>query len=207
MTKGLRARTVIGRVTATEGQRDSGLEMTAESFEQLFERYQTKIFNLIYRIVGDYEDAADLTSETFVQAFKGFDRFRGESQVYTWLYRIAVNTCRNYFRRMGRRRRVPSRSFEGLAPDELVEIERSGDWVQSPEQALESQELRREVMEGISALREDFRMVIVLRDLQGLSYQEMAEVLGCSLEAVKSRLFRARKLLSKRLEAYLSTEA
>jgi len=207
MTKGLRARTVIGRVTATEGQRDSGLEMTAESFEQLFERYQTKIFNLIYRIVGDYEDAADLTSEAFVQAFKGFDRFRGESQVYTWLYRIAVNTCRNYFRRMGRRRRVPSRSFEGLAPDELVEIERSGDWVQSPEQALESQELRREVMEGISALREDFRMVIVLRDLQGLSYQEMAEVLGCSLEAVKSRLFRARKLLSKRLEAYLSTEA
>lgn len=207
MTKGLRARTVIAGATVTEGRRDSGLDMTAETFEQLFERYQTKIFNLIYRIVGDYEDAADLTSEAFVQAFKGFERFRGESHVYTWLYRIAVNTCRNYFRRMGRKRRVPSRSFEGLAPDELAEVERSANWVQSPEEALESHELRREVMEGIAALPEDFRMVIVLRDLQGLSYQEMAEVLGCSLEAVKSRLFRARRLLSKRLEAYLSAEA
>lgn len=207
MTKGLRARTVTDGATASEGRRDSGLEMTAETFEQLFERYQTKIFNLIYRIVGDYEDAADLTSEAFIQAFKGFERFRGESHVYTWLYRIAINTCRNYFRRMGRRRRVPSRSFEGLAPDELAEVERSADRVQSPEEALESEELRREIMEGIGALPEDFRMAIVLRDLQGLSYQEMAEVLGCSLEAVKSRLFRARRLLSKRLEAYLSTEA
>jgi RNA polymerase sigma-70 factor (ECF subfamily) len=190
-----------------EGRRDSGLEMTAETFEQLFERYQTKIFNLIYRIVGDYEDAADLTSEAFVQAFKGYASFRGESQVYTWLYRIAVNTCRNYFRRLGRRRRVPSTSFEGLAPDELAAIERGAEWVQSPEEALESGELRREIMEAIAALPDDFRMAIVLRDLQGLSYQEMAEVLGCSLEAVKSRLFRARRLLSKRLEVYLTTEA
>jgi RNA polymerase sigma-70 factor (ECF subfamily) len=207
MTIGLRGSTAARQGISTAGRRDSGLEMTTETFEQLFERYQTKIFNLIYRIVGDYEDAADLTSEAFVQAFKGFDRFRGESQVYTWLYRIAINTCRNHFRRLGRRRRVPSQPFEGLTPDELAEIQQTPDWAPSPEEALEAGELRREIMEGIAALPDDFRMVIVLRDLQGLSYQEMAEVLGCSLEAVKSRLFRARRTLSKRLEAYLSAEA
>jgi RNA polymerase sigma-70 factor (ECF subfamily) len=193
----------MGRVQQRHPEVDPG----AETFEELFDRYQVRIFNLIYRVVGDYEDAADLTSEVFLAAYRGFERFRGESHAYTWLYRIAINTCRNHFRRQGRRG-----SPEALAAhhsDDLAQTvgpERASRG-QSPEQAYEQRELHEHVHAGIRSLPEDLRAVVVMRDLHGLSYQEMAGVLDCSLEAIKSRLFRARRLLAQRLEPYLQAES
>ncbi len=176
-----------------------------EAFEDLFARYEQKIFNLILRLVGDYEEAVDLTSETFLLALRGLPRFRRQAQPYTWLYRIAVNLCKNHFRRKAHRARFFAFSLDqgrdgeqGGASQEIV------DESQEPARLLESRELQREVEAAVAALPADLRTAVVLRDLQDLSYQEMAEVLGCTLEAVKSRLFRARGLLRKRLAAHLS---
>ena len=181
----------------------------AESFDELFERYERKIFNLIYRLVGDHEEAADLASETFVQALRSFERFRGEAHPYTWLYRIAVNLCKNYFRRQGVRQRVQGPSLdERLFENGEAGLERDiVDWSKTPQRAAEQRELQREVERALARLSPDGRMVVILRDLHGLSYQEIAEVVGASVEVVKARLFRARAALREQLAAYLLPEA
>ena len=172
---------------------DRSGQRVAQAFEDLFAAYEQKIFNIIYRMVGDYEDAADLTADTFARALRGYDRFRGEAQPYTWLYRIALNLCKNYFRQQQHRSRVHAFSLDSPTErdGELVarEIENPG---HSPQSQLEAKELETRVTACLSALRPEFRTLIVLRDLQGMSYQEIGEVLGCSEKAVKSRLFRAR---------------
>ena len=181
-------------------------EPTVADFAGLFDRYQKKIFNLIYRLVGDYDDAADLTSETFVLALRAQDRFRGESQPYTWLYRIAVNLAKNHFRRKSVRQGVDAGSLD--EPGDEAGAEREvADWSQTPQRMLEARELQQVLHEAIQALSEEARLVVVLRDLQGLSYQEMAEVLDTTPEIVKARLFRARSALRKRLAPYLLPEA
>lgn len=184
---------------------DSGVA----SFDELFERHERTIFNLIYRLVGDYEEAADLASETFVRALRSFDRFRGEAQASTWLYRIAVNLCKNHFRRRGVRRRVDGPSLdEQVALGEEEPIEREiEDWSRAPQRQAEQRELQREIERALAALSPEGRMVVVLRDLHGLSYQEIAEVVGVSVEMVKGRLFRARAALRKQLAPYLLPEA
>jgi RNA polymerase sigma-70 factor (ECF subfamily) len=180
-------------------------KLAAETFEDLFARYEQKIFNLIFRMVGDYEEAVDLTSDTFVQALKGLPNFRRQSQPYTWLYRIAVNLCKNHFRKKAHRARFFAFSLDRKRDSEeggeAPEIE---DYSQEPGRLVENQELQQQVQKAIAALPADLRTAVVLRDLQGLSYREIAEVVDCSLEAVKSRLFRARGILRERLAAYLS---
>lgn len=174
-----------------DGERSG--QRVAEAFEDLFEAYEQKIFNAIYRLVGNYEDATDLTADTFARALRGYQRFRGEAQPYTWLYRIALNLCKNYFRQQQHRSRVHAFSLD--SPSE-VDGELMGreleDPSQSPHSQVEVKELGERVARCLSALRPEFRALIVLRDLQGLSYQEIGEVLRCSEKAVKSRLFRAR---------------
>jgi len=177
-----------------------------ESFEELFARYEHKIFNLILRLVGDYEEAVDLTSDTFLQALRGLPNFRRQSQPYTWLYRIAVNLCKNHFRRKAHRARFFAFSLDQRGEteeDTTLEIQ---DHRHEPGRLLESRELQEEVGEAIAALPADLRVAVVLRDIQGLSYQEMAEVLDCTLEAIKSRLFRARASLRKALSQYLASK-
>jgi RNA polymerase sigma-70 factor, ECF subfamily len=180
------------------------VDSAEESFEELFARHERKIFNLILRLVGDYDDAADLTSETFIQALRGLANFRRQSQPYTWLYRIAVNLCKNHFRRKAHRAKVHAFSLDQaqeVAGEELrPELE---DLRQEPGRRLEVTELQRQVQAAIAALPLDLRMAVILRDSQGLSYQEMTVILDCSLEAVKSRLFRARASLRKTLAPYL----
>jgi RNA polymerase sigma-70 factor (ECF subfamily) len=182
---------------------------SAESFDELFERYERDIFNLIYRLVGDYEEAADLTSETFVRALRSFGRFRGESRPYTWLYRIAVNLCKNYFRRRGVRQRVHGPSLdEQVALGDQQQVEREvEDWSRAPQRQAERHELQQEIERAIAELSAEGRMVVILRDLHGLSYQEIAEVVGVSAEVVKARLHRARAALRKQLAPYLLPEA
>ncbi len=173
-------------------------------FEVLFARYEKGIFNHIYRMVGDYEDATDLTSQTFLHAFRSYDRFRGEAQVYTWLYRIAINLCKNHFRKRDREARIEMVSFDAPLFSDGEEMEREiEDVSQSPERLLEGQELQELIQSAILGLPVDLRTVILLRDVQGLSYQEVAHITGCSVEAVKSRIFRARGQLRKILGPHL----
>ena len=176
------------------------------SFDELLDRHEKAVFNLIYRLVGDYEEAADLTQETFVAAYRSFHAFRGESEVFTWICQIAVNKCKNKFKERTRRRR-----FEFLVRDlkqedgETVEDDSGmlGVEERTPFTELEKKELQEKIMVAISGLPDDYRLVVVLRDLQGLSYQEIADMVGISLDALKSRLHRGRTLLRQKLSPYL----
>ena len=189
---------------AQDGERNG--HPVTEAFDDLFQAYEQKIFNLVYRLVGDYEDATDLTAETFVRALRGYERFRGDAHPYTWLYRIALNLCKNYYRQQQHRSRVHSFSLdspvdpEGEGPSREIE-----DTSQEPHQRIEAKELQGQVEKCLLSLRPDLRELIVLRDVQGLSYQEIGRALGCSEKAVKSRLFRARSQLREALAPYLSS--
>lgn len=171
-------------------------EVVAENYE--------RVYNVIHRLVNDDEEAADLTQDTFVAACRAYERFRCEASVYTWLYRIAVNLTKNRFER---HQRIDSR--EAYSLDEPVQFENDEvnrqveDWTLSPEHVAENDQLRAIVLQEVRALKYDYREVVVLRDIEGLAYREIGEVLGCSVEAVKSRLFRARSVLRERLEDLL----
>jgi RNA polymerase sigma-70 factor (ECF subfamily) len=175
-------------------------------FDELVAKYERKIFNLIYRHVGDAEDAADLTQDTFVRAYQAYGRFRGDSKVYTWLCQIALNACKNRFRQRDRQKPYLGPSLdEPLADDEnesrLREIP---DVTSEPGTLYERHELRLVVERAIESLPPDYKGVILLRDVQGLAYQEIAEATGLTLEAVKTRLHRARLMLRRKLEPYLN---
>jgi len=157
------------------------------------------VFNLIYRLVGDYDEAADLTQDAFVAAYRAYGDFRGECSVYTWLCRIAVNRCKNRFRERDRQRLHESGSLDG-GGDEIPGASASA---AAPDKAVEAQELREMIEQAVSGLPEDYRVVSVLRDMQGLSYQEIAEATETSLDNVKVRLSRARAMLRRRLAPYL----
>ena len=185
----------------------SNTETTATAlppFEVLFTRYEKGIFNLIYRMVGDFEDATDLTSQTFLHALRAYDRFRGEAQAYTWLYRIAINLCKNHFRKRDREARIEVVSLDAPVMADGEEMERDiVDYSQSPERLIESHDLQECIQQAIMELSADLRTVIIMRDVQGLSYQEVAQITNCSVEAVKSRIFRARGHLRKVLGPHL----
>lgn len=164
-----------------------------------------RVYNVILRLIDDREEAADLTQDTFVNACRAYDNFRHESQVYTWLYRIAVNLTKNRLERRGRQRQIEGVSVD--APLELAEQEelfrQIEDFSAEPDRQVLNDELKTFLLEQVNRLRHDYKEVIVLRDYQGLSYEQIAEVLGCSVQAVKSRLFRARSVLRDRLSRYL----
>lgn len=170
----------------------------AEQFEELFAQYERKIFNLLLRLVGDYEDAADLTSETFVRALRAAEKFRGEAHPYTWLYRIAVNLAKNYFRSRAVRRDAEAQQdlHSEPAPPQP-----------STQALVEQRELQEQVERALLALPPETRLLILLRDVQGLSYQEIAEVTDSTADLVKSRLFRARSALRQKLAPYLLPES
>lgn len=179
------------------------LETPPEFAEIIAENYQ-RVYNVIYRLIEDREEAADLTQDTFVNACRAYGNFRHESQVYTWLYRIAVNLTKNRLEKRGRQKIA-----EGVSLDAPLESQDEPLFLQfeddssAPEHIVQNNELKSILIEQVSRLKPDHKEVIVLRDYQGLSYEEIAEVLGCSLQAVKSRLFRARSVLRERLAAYL----
>jgi RNA polymerase sigma-70 factor, ECF subfamily len=185
--------------------------MTAASisFEEVVERYHGKVFQLVYRFVGDYDAACDLTQDTFVRAYGAWGEFRGDAQVYTWLYRIATNHCLNYQKKVRRRQRLEGISLD--APLEADGFEGNGAYQVADErplplQVLESRELRARLHQVLRELPDDYRTVVVLRDIEGLSYEEIARVTDCTLQTIKSRLFRARNAVRRLLEPYLLAE-
>jgi RNA polymerase sigma-70 factor, ECF subfamily len=180
-------------------------EQESVEFDRLVDQYERRIFNLVFRLIGDYDEAADLTQDTFVAAYRSFASFRSESSPYTWLYRIAVNVCKNRFRERDKRRSVegPSLDDEAGLGAEMDCSNAMADPLPAPDRALEREELRGKVEEAISGLPEDYKVVAVLRDLHGLSYREISEATEMSVDVVKTRLARARGMLRRKLGDFL----
>lgn len=175
------------------------------SFETLLQLCHKRIYNLVYRLIGNLDEAADLTQETFVRAYRAYPRFRGETAaVYPWLCRIAVNACKNKFRELSRRGMHEVRSLDdplsGLESELHIEVRGSS---ADPVGVAQRRELEAKIQDALQALPVGYRTVVVLRDMNGLSYKEIAEATGLTTEVVKSRLFRARGMLRRRLAAYL----
>jgi len=172
------------------------------SFEELVKRYEKKIYNLAYRIMGNREDASDVLQETFLQAFKKLAGFKGKAKFSTWLYRIAVNICLMR-KRKGKKMETVSLDVPILTKKEdEIKRELRDDWSKSPLATLENKEVKNNLSRAIDSLPEEYRTVFLLRGLNGLSNEEVAEVLKISLPAVKSRLHRARLFLRDRLSQY-----
>jgi RNA polymerase sigma-70 factor (ECF subfamily) len=175
------------------------------TFDALVAAYERKIFNLIYRFLGNYEEAADLTQETFISAYKSFDRFRGDARVYTWLYQIAINHCRNRLRQRGRVRMINVESLDqprDWEEDVNASVRDIADTTYAPHAALEEKELREKILAAVESLPPDYREIVILREIHGLSYNEIAETARLSLDNVKTRLSRARAMLRRKLEPY-----
>lgn len=175
-------------------------------FEQIVEQNYQRVYNVIFRMLDDRDEAEDLTQDTFVNAYRAYDGFRHESQVYTWLYRIAVNLTKNRLDRRKRRRAAEAVSLD--APVEVEEdelIRQVEDLRHTPERSAQNTELERILAGEVSGLRPEYKEVVVLRDYEDLSYEQIARIVGCSVQAVKSRLFRARSVLRKSLAEYLET--
>jgi RNA polymerase sigma-70 factor (ECF subfamily) len=168
-----------------------------QAFEQLISQYEKKVFNTAYRLTGNYEDAADVAQEAFLRAYSSIPEFRGDSSFATWLFRIVHNACLDELRK---RKRQRATSLDEPVAGEDGEMDRQlavADVSDGPEQALERVEVQRTVQESISALDEEYRLVVVMRDIQGYSYNEIADALGINLGTVKSRLNRARNALKE----------
>jgi RNA polymerase sigma-70 factor (ECF subfamily) len=170
-----------------------------EAFEQLTSQYYRKVYNFAYRSTGNPEDASDIAQEALLRAFLSLPEFRGDSSFQTWLMRITQNACLDELRK--RKRRKVTSLDEPLEMDD-GEMDRQwavADAAESPEQALERLEDQRAIQESINRLDEEYRVVVVMRDILGYSYQEIADALGINLGTVKSRLNRARNALKEML--------
>lgn len=167
------------------------------AFELLLRKYQHKVLKLIMRYVRDMDEAMDLTQETFIKAWKALGSFRGDSAFYTWIYRIAVNTAKNH---LVSTKRQPYTVDLDADETEQYAGEPGLTTRDTPEDELLSDELHQVVMQAIADLPDDLRTAITLRELEGLSYEEIAEVMGCPIGTVRSRIFRAREAIDKRLQ-------
>lgn len=158
------------------------------AFEMLVRKYQRKVVQLVGRLVGD-GDAPDVAQETFIKAYRALKNFRGQSAFYTWLYRIGVNTAKNHL--VSRGRRPSTQDIDVADAEQFGHTEQLSD-VGSPEAMLLSGEIKQKIFEVIGRLPADLRKAITLREIEGLSYEEIAEVMGCPIGTVRSRIFRAR---------------
>ena len=162
------------------------------AFETLVLEYEKNVYSITQRMTGNAEDAADMTQETFIKAYNSLQNFRGDSKFSVWLYRIATNVCLDFLRSKSRK---PTLSLS-VEDDEGEETQMDiADESQSPETLLERGLTRDAVRRGLNALNEEYRQILLLREIQGLSYEEIASVLTLEVGTVKSRIFRARKKL------------
>ena len=164
----------------------------SRAFDMLVLKYQHKILGLISRYVHDADEVQDVAQEAFIKAYKALPRFRGDSQFYTWLYRIAVNTAKNHL--VSRSRRPPGSDVE-VEDAEYYEGGAALRDIESPESALFGAELKSVVEAAISDLPDDLRAAVTLREFDGLSYEDIAEIMDCPVGTVRSRIFRAREAI------------
>ena len=166
------------------------------AFDLLVLKYQHKIVNLVMRYVRDPETALDITQEAFIKAYRALPRFRGDSAFYTWMYRIAVNTAKNH---LAAQRRRPMDVELDLQDPEQYDLHAKLKETDTPEGVTLSNELKETVERAIAALPEDLRTAIILRELDGMSYEEIAQTMECPVGTVRSRIFRARDAIAKKV--------
>ncbi len=187
-----------GGIAIRMSDREKGLLERAKAgdiaaFEQLIESYQKKIFNIALRMLGNYDDAGDLSQEVLIRIYKSIGSFKEQSSFSTWIYRITTNVCLDEIRKRKNRKIISLDEEIRLEDGEMKRQIESDE--PSPEETAEAKDLKKIVNDAIGKLSEEHRIVIVLRDLQGLSYEEIAEVLKCPEGTVKSRINRGRQAL------------
>ncbi|TNF35592.1 MAG: RNA polymerase sigma factor RpoE [Gammaproteobacteria bacterium] len=171
-----------------------------KAFDILVLKYQHRIIKLVSRFIRNSDEVQDVAQEAFIKAYRALKNFRGESAFYTWLYRIAINTAKNYLVAAGRR------VTESAADAQEAEQYESGDWLReyaTPERELLANEIKYVVFKAINDLPDDLKEAITLREMEGLSYEEIAEVMDCPIGTVRSRIFRAREAIDKQLKPLL----
>jgi RNA polymerase sigma factor RpoE len=172
------------------------------AFDLLVQKYQHKIVKLISRYVRDPDESLDVAQETFIKAYRALANFRGESAFYTWLYRIAINTAKNHLVALGRR--PPDTDIDAADAVQLdMESSMSLRESDTPEHMALKDEIERTIFQAIDDLPEDLRTAITLRELEGLSYEEIAEAMNCPIGTVRSRIFRAREAIDTKLKPLL----
>ncbi len=171
------------------------------AFDLLVLKYQQKVAGLISRYIRDTSEVMDVTQEAFLKAYRALPGFRGESAFYTWIYRIAINTVKNYHVAQGRR--PPGDDIDAELAEQLDSGARLRETA-TPERELLSEEIAQTVQAALDALPEDLRTAIVLRELDGMSYEEIANAMDCPIGTVRSRIFRAREAIDKRLRPLLN---
>ena len=170
------------------------------AFNLLVVKYQHRVLKLVSRFVNDAAEAEDVAQEAFIKAYRALPSFRGESAFYTWLYRIAINTAKNAL--VSNRRRPVDFDLDLQDPDQYERQARLKE-ADTPEGVLLTEEIRQVVERAMEQLPEDLRTAIVLRELEGLSYEEIAEAMDCPVGTVRSRIFRAREAIDKKLKPLL----
>lgn len=176
----------------------------SRAFDLLVLKYQHKIFGLISRYIRDADEVQDVAQEAFIKAYRALPRFRGDSAFYTWLYRIAINTAKNYL--VSRSRRPPGKDVE-IEDAEYYEGGGSLREIDTPESALFGEELKVVVEQAIGGLPEDLRTAITLREFDGLSYEDIADIMDCPVGTVRSRIFRAREAIDSQVTQQIQGEA
>lgn len=172
-----------------------------QAFDQLVSKYQRRLLRLLVRIVHDPAEAEDVVQETFIKAYRGLRHFRGDAAFYTWLYRIGVNTAKNHLARLARR--APTATGTDAEQADAQERSELLHDISTPESMLASKQIAETVNAAIDALPLELRTAIVLREIEGLSYEEIADVMACPIGTVRSRIFRAREVVAERLRPLL----
>jgi RNA polymerase sigma-70 factor (ECF subfamily) len=174
-----------------------------QAFELLVEKYQRKLARLLSRFIRDPAEVEDVTQEAFIKAYRALPAFRGDSAFYTWLYRIGINTAKNYLMAMGRRAPT-STEVEAEEAEGFEEGEQLRD-INTPESLLLSSEIARTVNATIEQLPEELRTAIQMREIEGMSYEDIAKAMDCPIGTVRSRIFRAREAIAEQLRPLLDT--
>jgi len=167
------------------------------AFDLLIQKYQHRIVSLVSRYVSDPVEAQDVAQEAFIKAYRAVKRFRGESAFYTWLYRIAINTAKNWI--VAKNRRPPSNDIDAADAEQYAISDRLRE-NSTPESELLREEIEKTVFETIARLPDDLRTAIILREMDGMSYEEIAVTMECPIGTVRSRIFRAREAIDEKLK-------
>jgi RNA polymerase sigma-70 factor (ECF subfamily) len=173
------------------------------AFDLLVVKYQRKIFRLLSRLIRDSAEVEDVAQEAFIKAYRALPNFRGDSAFYTWLYRIAINTAKNWLVSQGRR--APTSTETEIEEAETFDDGEHLRDLNTPDAMLLTRQVGDAVNRAIEALPEDLKTAIVLRELEGLSYEEIAETMNCPIGTVRSRIFRAREAIAEELRPVLNT--
>ncbi len=173
------------------------------AFEVLVAKYQRKMARLLSRFIRDQAEIEDVAQEAFIKAYRALPLFRGDSAFYTWLYRIAINTAKNYLVAQGRRAPT-STEFDAEEAEGFEDATQLRD-INTPESLLQSKQTGATISAAMAALPEELRSAILLREIEGLSYEEIAEAMSCPIGTVRSRIFRAREAVAEKLRPLLDT--